>query len=186
MKKAIMFILPICLAVLAFTAKPKVETKVYQDDNQINWLTLDEAVAKNEAEPKMLFIDFYTDWCKWCKQMDDNVFANKLIAEKINENFYPVKFNGDMKEPITFNGVTYTFNDTLTRPMHGLVVELATINDRRGYPSYVFLDEGLGKVKAVQGYKTVDRLNQLLEYYGDPEIYQNKNWIEFVQEQAGK
>mgnify|MGYP003320091475 CR=1 FL=1 len=30
---------------------------------EINWISFEEAVARTEANPKMILIDLYTDWC---------------------------------------------------------------------------------------------------------------------------
>ena len=34
----------------------------------IRWMSFEEAIALNKKKPKMIFIDFYTDWCGWCKK----------------------------------------------------------------------------------------------------------------------
>lgn len=187
MKKFVLFILPLLLFICAFKVNASLKlSESYQNDSKIEWLTFEQAIEKNKTNPKMIFIDFYTDWCSWCKKMDDNVFANPQIAEKIASDFYAIKFNAEGDQMVNFEGVDYKLDTTGRRPAHELAQKFATVNDRLGYPTFVVLDETFVSLKAFQGYKTVDRLKQILDYYGDKEIYMNKNWIEFIQEQTGE
>ncbi|KAB2814814.1 thioredoxin family protein [Phaeocystidibacter luteus] len=57
-----------------------------------NW---EEAVTQAKAEQKPLFIDFYTDWCVWCKVQDSTNFVDPTISAFINENYVPVKLNAE-------------------------------------------------------------------------------------------
>jgi thiol-disulfide isomerase/thioredoxin len=53
--------------------------------------------AKKQAakENKLIFIDFYTDWCKPCKMMDAEVFQEGEIADRMNAFFVNIKVNAD-------------------------------------------------------------------------------------------
>ena len=79
---------------------------------EIKWYEFEEAVAKTDEEPKKIFLDLYTDWCGWCKKMDASTFKNPRIAELLNEYFYPVKFNGEHKEPVVFHSANGSVNKT--------------------------------------------------------------------------
>jgi thioredoxin-related protein len=158
------------------------EIQAYDDgEARIKWMSLQEAAAANAKDPKMIFIDFYTDWCSWCKKMDANTFSDPKIATLMTSSFYAVKFNAETDEVISFNGKEYSLNKEGRRPAHEIAIELATHNERLGYPTFVVLDEDLEKLKAFQGYKTVDALKQILEYYGDKDNYTKMNWMQFIQ-----
>lgn len=55
---------------------------VTPDEGQIAWFegTYEEALAKAAAEDRLLFIDFWTDWCVWCKRLDADVFSQESVA----------------------------------------------------------------------------------------------------------
>ena len=36
---------------------------------QIDWMTMDQALAAQKLEPKKIFMDVYTDWCGPCKMV---------------------------------------------------------------------------------------------------------------------
>jgi len=57
----------------------------------------DTAVARAKKERKILLLDFYTDWCGWCKRLDKDVFsqdsfikaANGVLGVKVNAERQP-------------------------------------------------------------------------------------------------
>lgn len=62
----------------------------------INWSqhsSLSSAIDQAKAEDKLVFIDFYTDWCTPCKMMDQDVFSDKTVADYFNKNFVNLKVN---------------------------------------------------------------------------------------------
>ena len=75
---------------------------------EINWLTLEEAVELQQKEPRKIIMDFYTNWCGPCKLLDKRTFANKDVSKYINEKYYAVKFNAEGNDVVNFNGNTFT------------------------------------------------------------------------------
>ena len=67
----------------------------------VKWMSLEEAVEKSKTEKRKIFIDIYTDWCGWCKVMDRETFQNPCIANYLNRNYYPVKFNAEQKKDMS-------------------------------------------------------------------------------------
>jgi len=67
---------------------------------EIEWRT-DYMQARQEAAQKNLpiLIDFYTDNCFWCKQMDHRTFRDPTLNQTMMENWIPLRINA-RKEPI--------------------------------------------------------------------------------------
>ena len=42
----------------------------------INWVSLEEALELQKKAPKKIMIDVYTVWCGPCKMLDKNTFQN--------------------------------------------------------------------------------------------------------------
>ena len=57
--------------------------------------TVISAKEKAIAEQKQYFIEFYADWCKPCKWMEENTYSDSDLANYINDNYVPVKVNID-------------------------------------------------------------------------------------------
>lgn len=119
----------------------------------INWLTIEEAEALLEEEPRKILMDVYTDWCGWCKKMDKTTFANAEVAEYVNENFYAVKLKADSKDKVTFKGKEYAKG------------ELAQAFRVTGYPTIVFFDQSFSKFQPVSGYRGAEDFLALLEQF---------------------
>ena len=37
----------------------------------VQWISFEQALQKSKTEKRPIFIDVYTDWCGWCKVMED-------------------------------------------------------------------------------------------------------------------
>lgn len=145
----------------------------------VKWYTIEEAYAMTKKAPRKIMVDVYTDWCSWCKVMDSKTFSNQVIADYLNKNFYPVKFNAEQKEPIALNGKTYKFIESGSRGYHELAAEL--LNGKMGYPSTVFLDEKTNIIQPVQGYIKAKEFDGIVKFIGGND-YKTKKWEDF---QAG-
>ena len=71
---------------------------------QVNWMTMNEALAAQKKEPRKILLKSYTNTCPNCKWMDKYAFAKTDISSFINENYYPVKFDVEGKENINYKG----------------------------------------------------------------------------------
>lgn len=147
--------------ILSCNAQNKTETK---EEATINWVTFEEAVALAEKEPKNIFIDFYTDWCGWCKVMDKNTFANPIIAALMNKYFYAVKFNAEGKESVTFKGKTYNFIPQGNRGYHELAASI--MQGQMSYPTFVFLTPTMEIITPVQGFVKPEEFEPIVSYLG--------------------
>ena len=54
---------------------------------EINWMSLEEALEAQKTAPKKIFIDAYTVWCGPCKMLDRNTFKNEDVVKYINKNY---------------------------------------------------------------------------------------------------
>jgi thioredoxin-related protein len=143
---------------------------------KVNWITFEEAIKRNEKEPKKLLIDLYTDWCGWCKRMDNDTYANEKIAKYINENYYAVKFNAEQKEDVVFQGTTFKFVSNGGRGVHQLAAALT--NNKLSYPTTVFMNEELAILQPLAGYYNAQNMEPILTFFGK-DVYKKTPWPEY-------
>ncbi|MFV0506242.1 MAG: thioredoxin family protein [Bacteroidales bacterium] len=80
--------------------------------------TFNEALSKAKADQKLVFIDFYTQWCGPCKMMVDEVFPLLEVGNFYNKHFVSIKIDAESGEG----------------------VELAKKYKVKSYPTYGFID----------------------------------------------
>lgn len=131
---------------------------------EIKWLTLNEALAKQKKNPKPIFMDVYTTWCGPCKLLDTNTFKNPEVAQYISANFYPVKFNGEGEDVINFKGNKYANPGyDPNRSGRNSAHEFTKFLKVSGYPSMYIINK-LGEIEPpIVGYYTPDQLLLILK-----------------------
>jgi thioredoxin-related protein len=67
------------------------------------WKTWDKAYPAAVSQKRIVLIDFYTDWCGWCKRMDADTYSQPEVQEVIKKYYEPVKLNPEKA------GITYQY-----------------------------------------------------------------------------
>jgi thioredoxin-related protein len=160
-KWLLLFILFVCTFKLA---SAKIEKN--SADSDIKWTTIDQSLSNTKsAGKKFILVELYTDWCGWCKKMDENTFQDASVVSVINESFTAVKFNAETTSPVTYNGKTYNFVKTGARGANQLALDLGSVGGKLGYPTLIILDENGNKLQAFPGFKDVETLGMILKFY---------------------
>lgn len=143
----------------------------------IQWISWEEAMQKMEVEKKKIIVDLYTDWCGWCKQMDQTTFKNEEIIDYINANYYAVKFNGEQETTITVGDKTYEFvKSTATKGTKGFHELAQTLSmGRLTYPTIVFINEEGNILQPIPGYKDAPAFEMIMTYFGNNH-YKSTPW----------
>ena len=145
---------------------------------KIKWISFEEAVKLNETTPKKIFIDVYTDWCGWCKKMDQTTFIDPEVVKYINDNFHAVKFDAEQSESIEFMGYTFV-NENPNGPRKGThQLAAALLQGKMSYPSYVFMNEKNQIITVLPGYVEAKNLIPILEYFCS-NAYLDTKWEDY-------
>ncbi len=147
----------------------------FSQDN-VEWLSFEEAISLNQKNPKPILISIYTDWCGWCKKMDLYTYSNQLIYSYINNNFYAVKLDGEEKNRITFNNKVFNFKPKGKRGNHELAVGL--MDNKIVFPTTVIMSENEVILDRIPGYLDASIMEKFLVYFNS-KAYKTKNWDDF-------
>src|SRR4030095_6453817 len=64
--------------------------------------TVAEVLAMAKAENKLVMVDVMTDWCKWCIELDNKVYAKPEVYEFANANQINYKIDAEKGEGVEF------------------------------------------------------------------------------------
>lgn len=134
---------------------------------EINWVTLEEAVKLQKKHPKKIMMDAYTNWCGPCKMLDKNTFKNKDVVAYVNKHYYAVKFNAEGNETINFKDRTFKNPgyDPAKENRRNSPHEMSRYFGIRSYPTILFLDEKGDLLAPIIGYRTPQQLELYLKLF---------------------
>lgn len=140
----------ICFLLISLASSTSAQT--------INWVGIEQAEKEMEKYPrKQLFIDFYTDWCGWCKKMDQSTFMEPEVVKHINENYIAIKFDAETQDDVVFRGKLYKY----VKPTSGRGVNsfaYFSLKGRLSYPSYAVLNQNGETQKILIGFMPKETL----------------------------
>lgn len=142
-----------------------------QQEELINWMSVDElqeALANDQR--KKIFLEVYTEWCGWCKRMNEYTLSQPHIAQYINENYYPIKFDAETQREIKFKDRVYKLDKT---GCHEFATQF--MDGQISYPTMVFLDEDLNIIQSIVGMKAPFEFEQIMTYFG-ADAYKSIAW----------
>ena len=124
-----------------------------QKQLQVKSLDFNDGLAKARSENKPIFVEFYTDWCPYCKKFQKETVNDSKVARMLAENFVYVRFNAeDSKNRVKFDGKSYSH------------VELTQAFGINSYPSLVFLDSKSQPITMLAGFVPPKQFATVLDY----------------------
>ncbi|MFM7014692.1 MAG: thioredoxin family protein [Bacteroidota bacterium] len=150
------------------------------DPNGIHWMSFEEAVKKNDANPKRIFIDTYTEWCGWCKKMDASTFKDPAVIKYMNDNFYAVKLDAETKDTISFHDKKFGY--VAEYKTNQIAIDL--MQGQMSYPTYTFLDGQYQLIYNAKGYQTVDQFLPELHYFAEEQYKNNIKLEDYISKQT--
>lgn len=150
---------------------------VYVQAEEIKWLTIEEADKLSQEKPRPLVIDFYTDWCGWCKHMDKTTYADPVVISLINRYFYPVKIDAESSDTVKFRNKVYAPIKNGNKFVSGLAVEM--LGGKLAYPTTAFIYDKEKINLVVPGYIDASKMQGFLIYFTE-NAYLSTNVNDFL------
>jgi thiol:disulfide interchange protein DsbD len=113
--------------------------------SEVTWLTAyDEAITAAKKNKQPVMIDFYADWCGWCKRLDSDTYVDKDVVA-LAQDFVSLKIDADAEKSISSK--------------YKVV----------GLPTILFIDSNGNEIHRVVGYRPpedfVKEMNAALEAF---------------------
>jgi thioredoxin-related protein len=138
------------------------------EKSELKWRKFDTGVAEAKKAKKKILIDVYTDWCKWCKKLDAEVYTDAKIVEYVNKNYIPIKVNGESKEKLIYKGESMT--------EAGLTQSFGIT----GFPTILFLESNGDAINKLGSFVPADQFLKIIQYIGG-DHYKKISFDEFLQ-----
>ncbi len=120
------------------------------------WHEWEDGYKKAKEENKIILLDAYTEWCGWCKVMDQKTYTVKEVKDKIQENFVAIKLNPELSGTYEFENQSYSGKELIKRLAY---------NKFRGYPTTFFIFPDTGKSYMEIGYIEAAPFSNILDKY---------------------
>jgi thiol:disulfide interchange protein len=137
----IIVVLLLATQMLASCAKETAEEAA----TEVTWLTsYEEAMTAAKKNKQPVMIDFYADWCGWCKRLDSDTYVDKDVVA-LAQDFVSLKIDADVEK------------------------ELSSTYKVVGLPTILFIDASGNEIHRVVGYRPpedfVKEMNSALEAF---------------------
>lgn len=154
------------LSLLTLTASLLVADEKNKKES-IAWLEFEKAVATAKKERRLLVVDFYTDWCGWCKVMDRDTYANAEVVKYAKARLVMAKVNAESGALTRYKDRSLTYQ------------QLALAFGVRGYPATVFISPEGEFLTLVSGFIAPDQFLPILEFLAEGH-YKSMKYEEFL------
>ncbi len=101
-------------------------------------LDFSSALKRADRENRLVMVDFYTDWCGWCKKMDKDTYADARVADALKD-VISIKVNAEKEGEA--------------------VAEQYRV---RGFPTVIFVSASGEVVQKVEGYVGADEMLKIV------------------------
>lgn len=118
----------------------------------LTWNRFDKALALAKQTKKYIVVDFYTDWCHWCKVMDEKTYGDKGIQAQLNKSFILVKLDAESPKPLIIDGRSVS------------EAQIAAMFKVNTYPTTWFMTADGKPIAPVKGYVPPERFAPILRY----------------------
>ena len=138
---------------------------------QGGWRSFNAGLEHAKLSHKKILVDVYTDWCGWCKKMDQEVYRNPKVKEYLAKNFVTVKMNAEAEGMIHYKGKSYSPS------------ELAAAFGVTGYPATLFLKEDSDAITLLPGYIEAPMFLHILSFVAENQ-YEKKQFDQYLKEKG--
>ena len=141
--------------------------------SQVKWYDYNEGIALAKKTKKPVVIDFYADWCKWCKVMDKQTFGDSAVSKIMKKHYINIRID-TMTQGKTIRFKNHRFSGQ----------DFARAMGVTGLPTVVFLDEQENIITRIPGFVQKDVFLPLLGYIKDRCYLKNVSFQDYVQDKG--
>lgn len=118
------------------------------------FLKYEDAVKLAKSQNKVILVDVFTDWCEWCKKLDENVYPDSAVKLEMGKYFAATKLNAESSSMRSFKGKDLSEQ------------QIASIWHVASYPTILFLSPDEEVITKIDGYTDPKEFAMILRFVG--------------------
>lgn len=133
---------------------------------RLEWNTFQQLDSIMQTDPtldgKKILLYFHTDWCVYCRKMEQAVFTNENIKKTLRSDYIFVKMDAETDEEIYFDGIKY--NKEEGEKYHFLANALASREGQLVFPTFLILNKDFQLLKSHYQYMSIKQFQKFLQF----------------------
>lgn len=122
----------------------------------IKWYPYEEGMVRSKADSKKIFLNFFAEWCPYCRKMEAETFKDRSVVDYLNRNYIAIQVDSDKEG------------------------KLAATYDVKGLPTSWFIEQTGERISSLPGYVPADMLLKILKYI-HTDSYKKMSFTQFNQ-----
>lgn len=110
------------------------------------------SLDRAQKEDRFVMVDFYTDWCKWCKVLEEKTYPHPDVKKVLDQSFVFEKYNPEEAPSFTHGGRKYGGMD------------VAKHFSIRGFPTILFMEKDGTAIGSIPGYVPPEVFVKILSF----------------------
>ena len=135
---------------------------------KIKWHGFDDGLKLADSNKKYAFVEVYTDWCSYCKMMEEVTFQDASVLKELKKDFVSIKLNAESETALKWQGQDYTQKS------------LADTWGVYSFPTLLFLKANGDIVGTFPSYAEPDLMQKLLRYISSGARERNVAFEDFL------
>lgn len=119
----------------------------------VQWVALEDGVKRAAASGQYVFVTVYTDWCGYCRKLNNTTLKARPVLDELGKNFQSVRVNAESEKPVVWKGKTMS-----EREVAGKAWGVS------GYPTMLFMSPKGEIIGSYSAYADADLMVDLLTY----------------------
>lgn len=125
------------------------------------------SLEQAQKEEKFIMVDFYTEWCKWCKVLEEKTYPHPDVKKILDQSFVFEQYNPETAPSFTHKGKTYGGMD------------VAKAFNVRGFPTILFLEKDGTVIGSIPGFVPPEVFVKILSFITSGE-YKKTSFNDFL------
>jgi thioredoxin-related protein len=136
----------------------------------LKWVPLEDGVKRAAASKKYVFVTVYTDWCGYCRKLNNVTFKAAPVIAELEKNFQSVRINAESQKTVVWQGKRMS-----EREVAGAEWGVT------GFPTMLFMN-GKGEIiGSYAAYADPELMVQLLKYISSGARERKVSFEDFVE-----